>query len=229
MLEINTVYAGYGGSSVLNGASLSFKAGEVVGLAGYNGMGKTTLLRTVMGVLPVKAGVIRWDGQEIHQMLVHKRARQGISFVKQGCSGFPKLSVLENLNLAAYADPSNGRRNFEKVLAKMPRLERLLKRPSGALSGGERQLLALARALISSPKLLLIDEITDGIQPSICDELGELLASIRNSEGVSMLVVDQDLRFLAKLVDRAFVMNKGEIAGERTPLELTSDTPFVFN
>ena len=120
-------------------------------------------------------------------------------------------------------------RNFEKVLAKMPRLERLLKRPSGALSGGERQLLALARALISSPKLLLIDEITDGIQPSICDELGELLASIRNSEGVSMLVVDQDLRFLAKLVDRAFVMNKGEIAGERTPLELTSDTPFVFN
>ncbi|RQR40719.1 MULTISPECIES: ABC transporter ATP-binding protein [unclassified Burkholderia] len=226
MLILKDVTAGYDDAPVLHGTNLAMGDGEIVGVVGYNGMGKTSLLRAVMGTLPVRSGTITWRGAPIHGVPVHLRSQAGISLVAQGCTGFPKLTVMENLRLASFADRGRREHAIEKVLARIPRLNRLLKRPGAALSGGERQLLSLARALITVPRLLLIDEITDGVQPSVCDELSDLLNRIAQEDQLSMLIVDQDLSFVASVVKRAVVMQKGRIVADRSRVQLLGDTPF---
>ena len=226
MLKLNMLAAGYGGAPVLNGASLAVAPGERLGLVGYNGMGKTSLLRAIVGILPASSGTISWNGELINRLPAHARNLRGISMVAQGCMGFPNLTVKENLQLASLADSKRRDPMIDKVLAQIPRLTGLLKRPSAALSGGERQLLSLARALISAPKLLLIDEITDGVQPSVCDELSELLNEIVLAEGLSMVIVDQDLSFVSAIAQRAVLMHKGRIAAHLTNQKLMSDSPF---
>lgn len=226
MLTIDSIQSGYGGAPVLRGVTFAMSAGEIVGIIGHNGMGKTTLMRTLLGLLPTNGGQIGFLGERIDKMSAHARSRLGIGYTPQGGYGFPTLTVRENLTLAAAMPSRTPRKSIDEMMVRFPRLSPLLDRPSGALSGGERQLLALARAMIRSPGLLLLDELTEGVQPSVTDEIAEHLLAAQRSEGTAMIIADQDLSFVSSLVSRALVMQKGIITVERGPKELLRDDVF---
>ena len=176
MLEVTGLSAGYGRIPVLRDIRMSSTAQTCVGVLGRNGMGKTTLLRALIGELPAMAGSLHFAGEDLSKASAHQRARAGIGYVPQGRQIFPYLSVRENLRIGCVKDFANAESTTERILAYFPRLQRLLDQPGGALSGGEQQLLALARCLCGKPKMILLDEPTEGIQPSICDEIIETLA-----------------------------------------------------
>ncbi len=219
MMVVEGLVAGYGRIGVLHGASLNVEAGSCVGILGHNGMGKTTLLRTIMGLLPCKGGRIMLDGQEIQRLPPHERARRGLGYVPQGRQIFPALSVLDNLRFAVVAKGGRGGEVVEEVLDEFPELRRLLDRPGGALSGGEQQLLALARALCGRPRLLLLDEPTEGIQPSINAAIVERIHALRQ-RGLSVLLVEQNLDFIEALADRILLIQRGRITREIPPTAL---------
>ncbi len=210
MIEVADVFAGYGRIGVLRGISLAVQPGTCVGILGHNGMGKTTLLRTVMGLLPCTAGQITWEGARIERLPTHARARAGIGYVPQGRQIFPALSVRDNLRfaIAAKHQPAS---TLGDVLAEFPELTRLLDRPGGALSGGEQQLLALARALCGAPRLLLLDEPTEGIQPSIVQAIAERIDRLRRTRGLALLLVEQNLDFIRALATRTLLIQRGRI------------------
>lgn len=217
MLEVRELHAGYGRIPILNGINFSLARGSRVGILGHNGMGKTTLIRALMGLLPIKSGQVVFEGAAITSMHPHHRARRGIAYVPQGRQIFPQLTVKDNLRMGALRAPGG---TVERVLDLIPRLKRLLDRPGGALSGGEQQLLAIARALCGKPKLMLLDEPTEGIQPSIIEEIGELLIMLNESEGLAIIVVEQNLEFIAGLARRIAVLQKGLIVREIAPADL---------
>ncbi len=208
MLQIDNLRAGYGRITVLHGVSLAVGRGETVGVLGHNGMGKSTLLRTVMGLLPAQEGSIRLDGRDISRWPAHRRCRQGLGYVPQGRDIFPGLTVRENLALAAARGPAGV---VEAIIEEFPRLKPLLGRAGGALSGGEQQILALARCLCTEPACVLLDEPTEGIQPSIIEQMIDSLASLRRSRGLTMVLVEQNLDFLVSLAQRIVVLEKGRI------------------
>lgn len=217
MLQTTDLHAGYGRIPILFGISFGVAEGEFVGLWGHNGMGKTTLMRTLTGYLPATRGSIVFQGQDITTQPVYRRAQAGIGFVPQGREIFPQLSVMDNLLMGCARIPGDSSRIVEAVLADFPRLKPLLDRTGGLLSGGEQQLLALARCLCGSPKILLLDEPTEGIQPSIIEEMVETLHAIRKRTGLTMILVEQNRDFIAGLADRVLIMQKGAIAREVTP------------
>ena len=210
MLEASGLHAGYGRIPILTGIDFAVQEGEVVGVLGHNGMGKTTLMRTLMGYLPATAGSIAYRGRDITRMATHQRARAGIGYVPQGRDIFPKLSVMDNLRMGAI-QAKNGDRAVEAVLADFPILRELLDRPGGALSGGQQQILAIARTLCAGPKLILLDEPTGGVQPSIVDEIAEILSGLHKSRGITLIIVEQDLEFVAELASRVLIIQKGRI------------------
>ena len=216
MIEVAGLAAGYGRIPVLDGVSLRVEAGECVGILGHNGMGKTTLLKAVMGLLPCTAGAIRLGGTAIERLPASARARLGLGYVPQGRQVFPGLSVRENLTFALAAKPGTPGRVLDAVLTEFPELVRLLDRPGRALSGGEQQLLALARALCGRPRLLLLDEPTEGIQPSIVQSMVQRIAALRRKQGLAVLLVEQNLDFLRSLADRALLIQRGRITRELT-------------
>ena len=212
MLEVADLRSGYDGIPVVAGLSLNVREREFVGILGHNGMGKTTLLRTLIGILPATSGEIRFQGASITRAPPHRRARIGIGYVPQGRGIFPGLTVRDNLRFAAVAV---GRSNdLAVILAEFPRLVELLDRPGSALSGGEQQLLALARALIQEPKIVLLDEPTEGIQPSIIEEIVDLLKLLRLRRGLTILLVEQNIDFIKALSDRVLLIQKGAIVRE---------------
>lgn len=217
LLEVTSLHSGYGRIPILDGVSFSLQAGEVVGILGHNGMGKTTLLKTLIGEVRATAGEIKFDGRNLAGRPIHERARAGIGYVPQGRGIFPRLSVLENLRMGA---GGHGNGAVERIIERVPVLRALLGRPGRALSGGQQQILALARSLVAEPKLLLLDEPTEGIQPSIVDEIAELLASLRQSLGLTILLVEQDLHFIRGLADRVLILQKGRIVAEMAPGQL---------
>src|SRR5215470_4100086 len=174
MLEIRGLSSGYHKIPIIFGVSFQVAAGEFVGILGHNGMGKTTLLRTIVGQLPATAGTIRFAGCEIARAPTHRRARLGLGYVPQGRQIFPGLSVLDNMRMAA-ASAGLSDDVLDDVLDSLPRLKPILGRPGGVLSGGEQQILALARCLCVQPKLILLDEPTEGIQPSVIEEIAGIL------------------------------------------------------
>ena len=214
-LEARGLCGGYGRVPILHGIDLDVGEGEVVGILGHNGMGKSTLLKTLMGFLPATAGSVRHYGTDITRLAANERARLGIGYVPQGRGIFPRLSVRENLHFARpdHGDGDEGAA-LDALLADFPRLEPLLDRKGEMLSGGEQQLLALARCLTASPELLLLDEPTEGIQPSIIDEMARILSRLEESRGLSILLVEQNLDFIAELADRVLVLERGRITGE---------------
>lgn len=211
ILKVDKLGSGYGPVTVLRDVSFTQQTGEILGVVGHNGMGKTTLLRTLIGVLRTDTGAITFRDQPVTRVSAHRRSHLGIGYVPQGDRGFPNLTVLENLKIAAVVAGANPNTPLDDVLALFPRLEPLLNRQSVALSGGERQLLAIARAIVRSPHLLLLDEMTEGVQPSIVDEIAQRLRLLHQQRKMSILIVDQDLAFVASLCTRALVMQKGTI------------------
>jgi urea ABC transporter ATP-binding protein UrtE len=212
LLEAADLRSGYDGIPVLAGLSLNVREREFVGILGHNGMGKTTLLRTLIGILPVTSGEIRFQGTSITHDPPHRRARAGIGYVPQGRGIFPGLSVRDNLRFAAVAVRRSD--DLALILGEFPRLTALLDRPGSALSGGEQQLLAIARALIQEPKIVLLDEPTEGIQPSIIEEIIDLLKLLRLRRGLTILLVEQNIDFVKELSDRVLLIQKGTIVRE---------------
>jgi branched-chain amino acid transport system ATP-binding protein len=227
MLEAEDLHAGYGAVPVLTGISLGVAAGGFVGILGHNGMGKTTLLKTLIGLLPASAGRVRLAGADITRAAPHERARQGLGYVPQGRAIFPGLSVRDNLRFALAAASGGAPGALDQVLGELPRLEPLLDRPGGALSGGEQQLLALARCLVQAPRVMLLDEPTEGIQPSIIETIAEKLAELRARRGLTVILVEQNLDFIKALADHVLVIHKGRIVREVAPAEL--DDPAIIS
>ena len=223
MLRIEGLSVGYGDSQILWDVHLHIPAGQVVCLMGRNGVGKTTLLKSVMGLLSPQAGTITCDGQDVTRVRPEQRARRGIGYVPQGREIFPQLTVLENLSLGLLAQKGRQSKVPDTVFELFPALSGLLNRKGGFLSGGQQQQLAIARALVTEPKLLLLDEPTEGIQPSIIQEIEEVIAQIKAQGRVTILLVEQYLEFAWRLADAFYMMEKGSIVAHGEIAELTED------
>jgi urea ABC transporter ATP-binding protein UrtE len=220
MLEVSALHAGYGGIPILGGISMTVTEGDVTGILGHNGMGKTTLLKTLIGLVPATGGSIRFLGHDITRAPVHQRNRLGIGYVPQGREIFPALSVRDNLRMGCAAAQVDENAAIERALDEFPRLAPLLDRLGGSLSGGEQQLLAIARCLCGEPKLVLLDEPTEGVQPSIIEELVETLQHLRAARGLTVVLVEQNLDFIAALSNTVLIIQKGRLVREVTPRQL---------
>ena len=218
MLKIVDIHTYYGDSYVLQGVSLEIAKEQVVALLGRNGVGKTTLIRSIAGFTPARRGQILFRGRDITRLAAYKIIRLRIGLVPQGRRIFPSLSVKENLSIAARGSGEKGW-DFEKVYALFPRLEERRNQRASTLSGGEQQMLAIARALISNPLFLLMDEPTEGLAPVLVREVGDVILRLKE-EGLSIFVVEQNLSFAKKIADYAHVMSKGKIVYSSTPGEL---------
>jgi amidase len=215
VLEVEGLHAGYGRVPVLHGVSFRLHEGEALGIVGHNGMGKTTLLKAIMGLLPATSGRITIDGADVTREPPFTRSRRGLGYVAQGRGILPGLSALENLRLAWTGDSDEAEQEaVDRVVALFPRLERLLDRRGGALSGGEQQLLALARALVPNPWVVLLDEPSEGIQPSIIHEIGQTLSRLRSQAGLAVVIVEQNLDLVLDVASRIAVMEKGRLERE---------------
>jgi urea transport system ATP-binding protein len=222
MLEVEGLDAGYGGSQILWGVSLTVRSGQVVCLMGRNGVGKTTLLKTIMGLLPARDGRIVLDGVEVTRWSPDRRARAGIGYVPQGREIFPHLTVEENLRMALLG--CGRATDLDEALTLFPTLKRFLARKGGVLSGGEQQMLAIGRALLTRPKLLMLDEPTEGIQPSIVLEIEEAIRRIRTEMGLAVLLVEQYLDFAERLADAYVIMAKGAVVASGPTAQLRLET-----
>jgi len=223
VLSLRNVWAGYRGISILQGIDLRVGNGEIVAVLGRNGVGKTTLMRAIMGAVAVKSGSIELGGTPLTAVPVHARAKLGIGYVPQGRHIFPRLTTRENLLVSAYANRLDVDDRVEGVLEEFPGLRPRLDSLGGSLSGGEQQLLALARALLARPKLLLLDEPSEGLQPSVVDLIAEKVADISSRLGVAVLLVEQNLEFAAQLAERAYIVDVGQVRRELAPGELLED------
>ena len=229
MLQVQQLDVSYGETQILRGVNLEITPGEVVCLMGRNGVGKTTLLKSIMGLLRPSSGRVVFDERELTRAAPYVRARAGIGYVPQGREIFPHLTVLENLQLGLLANPERPRSVPEQIFSFFPKLRSLLARKGGVLSGGEQQQLAIARALVANPRLLILDEPTEGIQPSIITLIGQVLRSLKEQGRVSILLVEQYFEFALKLADRYYVMEKGSIVlrGASADLDKEAIKPYL--
>jgi branched-chain amino acid transport system ATP-binding protein len=218
LLSVTDLHARYGRIPILDGIRLDVAAGEFVGVLGHNGMGKTTLLKTLMGFVPAQRGRIVFDGVDVTHEPPYARARRGLGYVPQGREIFPGLSVRDNLRMGFVGRGAEER--VDAILHTFPRLIPLLDRRGGALSGGEQQLLAIARCLAGDPKLILFDEPTEGIQPSIIEELVDILKTLHRTRTLTIVLVEQNLEFIAELAQRVLLIQKGTILRELQPGEV---------
>ena len=214
MLKVTDLYAAYGQSEVIHGISFEGKQNETVAIMGRNGMGKTTLFKSLMGVLPVKSGQIELAGQDISKDEIYKRVAKGIAYVPQGRMIFPTLTVEENIQTGL--ENAKVKRIPEEIYALFPILWDMRRRKGGNLSGGQQQQLAIARALATNPKVLLLDEPTEGIQPSIIKDIARTLKEIRNLRDLTIVVSEQVLSFTLEIADRFLVIEKGRFVIEET-------------
>ena len=220
LLELEHVHSGYGKVEILHDLSLAVPEGTIVALLGPNGAGKTTTLRVISGTLPCFSGDVRLEGQRINGCSAYEIARRGVTLVPEGRGIFPGLNVKENLEIGAHASDEAGRQTrVEQVLESFPRLEERLNQRAGTLSGGEQQMLALSRAFLSQPKLLLMDEISMGLAPRIVEHLFERVAELKE-RGHTMILVEQYLTYALRLADICYVLAKGRIEFVGEPAEL---------
>jgi branched-chain amino acid transport system ATP-binding protein len=220
LLATEQLHAFYGAIHVLQGVDLTIGRGETVALMGRNGMGKTTLLRSLMGLVPQRRGRVTLDGRDVSAAAPEDMARGGVAFVPEGRGIFASLTVMENLVMAARAAP-DARCNWtlERIFELFPRLAERRRHWGNQLSGGEQQMLTIGRALMTNPDLILIDEATEGLAPMVAQTIWQTLATIRQ-QGIAAIVVDKDFRALSALADRVLLMTKGELVFTGTPAEL---------
>ena len=212
MLTVTDLHVSYGQSEALHGVSFSAQPNETIAIMGRNGMGKTTLFKALIGILPVKAGTITIDGQEISQEESYQRVARGVAYVPQGRMIFPNLTVLENIETGM--EQSQLKTVPDEIYELFPVLHDMRSRKGGNLSGGQQQQLAIARALVSNPKVLLLDEPTEGIQPSIIKDIAKALNRIRETRKISIVVSEQVLSFALDVADRLFVIEGGRLVHE---------------
>ena len=212
LLEARGIHAWYGASHVLHGIDVSLARGQTLGLLGRNGMGKSTLIRTLLGHVTQREGRIVIDGHDMSRARPHEVARRGVAYVPEGRGIFPNLTVHENLVMACRPGRPGGRTDWTlaRVLQTFPRLGERIRQPGGQLSGGEQQMLAIGRALMTQPLLIILDEATEGLAPQVVTEIWRVVASIRE-DGIATLIVDRDYRKVAAQADRLVVLQKGEV------------------
>lgn len=217
MLQVEHIHQHYGSSHTLRGISLSVKQGECVALLGRNGVGKTTLLKCLMGILPLSRGSVSLDGQDIGKLAPHQRARRGIAYVPQGREIFARLSVEENLRMGMATLPGKKAADIkQEVLELFPVLKEMLHRRGGDLSGGQQQQLAIARALLAEPRLIILDEPTEGIQPSIIKDIERVIRLLRQRGDMGILLCEQYFDFARALADSFLVLSRGEVVASGT-------------
>jgi branched-chain amino acid transport system ATP-binding protein len=220
MLKLDAIQTYYGNSHILQGVSLEVGKGETVTLLGRNGAGKTTTLRSIMGLTPARGGHVLFDGQDITKARTHEIARAGLAFVPSGRRIFSELTVRENMELYARTGADGGTAwNVERAYELFPKLAELDGRKAGFLSGGEQQMLKLARALVANPRMLLLDELTEGLAPAIVGDLADWLKLLKQ-EGFSMLMCEQNALFALELADRGYIIEKGRVRVSGSAAEL---------
>ena len=222
MMQVQNYNVSYGQSQVLHGLEFEVNPGEIVALVGRNGMGKTTLMKSLMGIVPVTQGKMLLNNEDMTGFLSHERVSRGVAYVPQGRMIFPTMTVEENIETGLAA--SNEKTVSEEIYDIFPVLKEMRTRRGGNLSGGQQQQLAIARALVSEPKILLLDEPTEGIQPSIIKELAQVLKRIRDDRGLSILVSEQVLSFVMDASDRIMVIENGRIVHEDNRDDVNEDT-----
>ncbi|MCI7499273.1 MAG: urea ABC transporter ATP-binding subunit UrtE [Oscillospiraceae bacterium] len=223
MLDIKDLHVNYGKSRVINGIDLTINEGEKLVIMGRNGVGKTTLLKSMMGVLTPESGTISFLDKDVTKLPAHSRSLMGMAYVPQGREIIPDYTVEENLDLGGYAHTKGLAGQKAKILDLFPALEEHMKRKGGVLSGGQQQQLAIGRALMSNPKMLILDEPTEGIQPNVVAEIAHILNRVRNEMGVTIVVVEQNYRFCRKVADRFIMMQKGKIVASGMKEDMSDD------
>ena len=223
MLTVSDLTFSYDGSRILRGVSLEVQPREVVCLMGRNGVGKTTTLKSIIGLLKPEGGSVKLGGDNLNTLRPDERARRGLGYVPQGRDIFPNLTVWENLQLSLVIHGAKANGQVDRVLTLFPVLKEMLARKGGVLSGGQQQQLAIARALLTDPKVLLLDEPTEGIQPNIIDLIGETVLKIKSEGKVSILLVEQYLDFCLNVADRFYIMDRGSIVAQGPTAHLNDD------
>lgn len=216
LLRANAIHSGYRDMEVLRGISLTLESGEILGVLGRNGMGKTTLIRCLAGLLPTWRGDITLDQHDVTRLPPHERARRGVTTVIQGRGLFPRLTVRENLEMGRIAGGGRKRSRLDEVLKYFPRLGERLAQTAGTLSGGEQQMLAIGRALMTQPRLMLLDEPSDGIMPILVKQIAGILVEINRRENMAIVVVEQNVPMVFAMTDRCVIIEKGRIVAEGT-------------
>ncbi len=224
MFRIKNATGGYGKTVIIRDISIEVTGGEIVALLGRNGVGKSTLIRYATGLIPAMEGQVEIDGKQAPASSA-KRARLGLGYVPQGRFVFPRMTVSENIAVAAESNGHNGKHAIEQAIGDFPLLKPKINDLAGGLSGGQQQVLSLARALAIVPRILLLDEPTEGVQPSIIDEIAGILKRINQERGIAILVAEQNLDFCLSLAERAYVMEKGSIRLETNRENLLADKP----
>ncbi|GAX90035.1 urea ABC transporter ATP-binding subunit UrtE [Effusibacillus lacus] len=225
MLSVEQLHVSYGKSRVINGVSIKVNAGDKVCLMGRNGVGKTTLLKSLMGLLPAREGKISFEKREITKIQPYQRSRMGLAYVPQGREIIPMLTVKENLELGAMAhNPKETEKRMEEVLNYFPVLKEHLSRNGGVLSGGQQQQLAIGRALMSEPAILFLDEPSEGIQPNVVAEIAQILNRVHKEKGLAVFIVEQNLDFAFKIADQFYIMEKGSIVTSGSAKEVPMET-----
>jgi len=222
MLTVESINQYYGGSHILRGVGFEARLGEVTVVLGRNGVGKTTLLKSLMGVVPVKAGSVKLDGQDITRATSYERVRRGIGYVPQGREIFGRLTVEDNLRMGLAIKPG-GTPIPAELFELFPVLKQMLQRRGGDLSGGQQQQLAIARALAAGPKLLMLDEPTEGIQPSIIKDIGRVIRMLADRKTMAIVLVEQYFDFAAEIADQYLVMERGEIIARGLGKDMAAD------
>lgn len=223
ILEVENLRSGYASGDVLQSVSLFVAAGEIVGVLGRNGVGKSTLMKTVIGLLPARTGKVTFKEQDVTHESPSRRAWRGMGYVPQGREIFPKMSVLDNLRMGRFVNGAAGHFALDEVYGWFPFLKERARQRGGTLSGGQQEMLAIARALINGPELLLLDEPSDGVQPSIIQEIGEFVLGLVQKRPIGVLLVEQNIDLVQTVAQRAYVLDKGRVVAvlDRTDI---SDT-----
>lgn len=211
LLHAENLHTGYGAGDVLQGVGVEVEAGEIIGVVGRNGVGKSTLMKCLIGLLPARSGSISFDGADVTAEPADRRARRGIGYVPQGREIFPHMTVRDNLRMGRLINDAKAPLAFNEMFMHFPFLKERLAQRAGTLSGGQQEMLAIARALIGSPDLILLDEPSDGVQPSIVQEIGDFLVHLVAARPIGVLIVEQNIDLLQTVTSRAYAMDKGRI------------------
>lgn len=211
MLIAEGIWSGYATGNVLRDVTVRLDRGEIVGVIGRNGAGKSTLMQTLIGLLPARRGTVALNGEQLTHLPAEERARRGLGYVPQGRQVFPEMTVLDNLRTGTFIGRGRKRADFDLVHGYFPILRERARQLAGTLSGGQQEMLAIARALIAGPEVLLLDEPSDGVQPSVVQEIGEAIVDLNRRQGLSVLIVEQNLELMQSVAHRAYVLDKGAI------------------